>query len=498
MTSVRNWVAFALTTAALTPVSLPARADEAGCLLIAAWAEARGEPLPVVEAVVSTILNRARTRGKSVCDAVMDPAAFSGVTPAMHELFVEASKPRANGSAIAQPHTNHDRAQLAAVEAIAAAALAGQLEDRSNGATHFYSPSGMRELGIKSDPDWAASMVRTATLGPFVFLREKSFPLQLEASNLPPALSIVTWGDTKSDSAPSAGMALTTLDAIPSLALAPEGEMIDFGTIDIIAQAKPPAPIVAVELASRPAPNFLAPLGEAFSAAATGRIEAAHSDLAPGDILGEIPLESASDVAAVEDDQIVLETWNSAPSMRHVKPHGEILFSFNPIQPLALTEEAEDAPAVADALPDDHASDRTDLADAGETQAVQSADIGEPSADTDEPARLAEVAPQSILPEADQAASPYARPLPSPRKPLYGRAAARPWSSPDEQNDARVAVAETDDDAPPQRTEPILKLWSPEPGTVLICRGRYLGAILTTLHGTRVPKRVVHEIRCNG
>ncbi|HLG89390.1 MAG TPA: hypothetical protein VKZ79_19600 [Alphaproteobacteria bacterium] len=151
-----------------------ALADEAGCLVVGAWDEARGEPAPVIEAVVSTIVNRARARGISVCDAVMDPAALTGVTPAMHEVFSEAATP--HGSATPQPHTEHDRSQLAAVEAAARAAIAGTLTDRSNGATHFYSPSGMRELGLEAAPRWAASMVETAKVGPFVFLRERGLP----------------------------------------------------------------------------------------------------------------------------------------------------------------------------------------------------------------------------------------------------------------------------------------------------------------------------------
>src|SRR5579871_3688965 len=116
-----------------------ALADEAGCLVVGAWDEARGEPQPVIEAVVSTIVNRARARGISVCDAVMDPAALTGVTPAMHEVFSEAAKP--HGTPTPQPHTSHDRDQLAVIQTAAAAAVAGTLSDRSNGATHFYSPS---------------------------------------------------------------------------------------------------------------------------------------------------------------------------------------------------------------------------------------------------------------------------------------------------------------------------------------------------------------------
>jgi hypothetical protein len=142
--------------------------------VVGAWDEARGEPAPVIEAVVSTIVNRARSRGISVCDAVMDPAALTGVTPAMHEVFSEAASP--HGAVTPQPHTEHDRSQLAAVEAAARAAIAGTLADRSNGATHFFSPSGMRELGLEAAPRWAASMVETAKVGPFVFLRERGLP----------------------------------------------------------------------------------------------------------------------------------------------------------------------------------------------------------------------------------------------------------------------------------------------------------------------------------
>lgn len=187
MASKSAWPILSLAALVLVQPGRGALADEAGCLVVGAWDEARGEPVPVIEAVVSTIVNRARSRGLSVCDAVMDPAALTGVTPAMHELFSEAARP--HGSPTAQPHTGHDRDQLAAVEAAAAAALAGTLPDRSNGATHFYSPAGMRELGLSAAPRWAASMVETATVGPFVFLRERGLAprSQTNIAALPPA-----------------------------------------------------------------------------------------------------------------------------------------------------------------------------------------------------------------------------------------------------------------------------------------------------------------------
>jgi hypothetical protein len=182
----RTLISFAVLTAA-APFGR-ALADEAGCLVIGAWDEARGEPAPVIEAVVSTIINRARARGISVCDAVMDPAALTGVTPAMHELFAEAAKPH-DGST-PQPHNDQDRAQLAIVLATAERAVAGRLPDPTYGATHFYSPSGMRELGLPSEPDWAAAMVKTATVGPFVFLREKGQTVAAEQA--PPIVPVAS------------------------------------------------------------------------------------------------------------------------------------------------------------------------------------------------------------------------------------------------------------------------------------------------------------------
>lgn len=187
MASKSAWTLASLAALAMIQTAHCALADEAGCLVVGAWDEARGEPAPVIEAVVSTIVNRARARGLSVCDAVMDPAALSGVTPAMHELFAEAARPR--DELTPQPHTRTDRAQLAVVAAAAMKAVAGTLPDRSNGATHFYSPTGMRELGLTDQPSWAASMVQTAKIGPFVFLREKvqspALPVAFSASLAP-------------------------------------------------------------------------------------------------------------------------------------------------------------------------------------------------------------------------------------------------------------------------------------------------------------------------
>ncbi len=183
MRAKNAWTLLALTALATIQTGRFALADEVGCLVVGAWDEARGEPAPVIEAVVSTIVNRARVRGLSICDAVMDPAALTGVTPAMHELFSEAAKPRNEISP--QPHTRTDREQLALIQTAAAAAVAGTLIDRSNGATNFYSPAGMREMGLPAEPRWAAAMQETATVGPFVFLREKgSFPRRKETVTL--------------------------------------------------------------------------------------------------------------------------------------------------------------------------------------------------------------------------------------------------------------------------------------------------------------------------
>jgi len=103
--------------AVLTLSGRGAFADEVGCLVVGAWDEARGEPAPVIEAVIATIVNRARARGLSVCDAVMDPAALTGVTPAMHELFSEAARP--HDEVTPQPHTTRDREQLSVIESAA-------------------------------------------------------------------------------------------------------------------------------------------------------------------------------------------------------------------------------------------------------------------------------------------------------------------------------------------------------------------------------------------
>jgi hypothetical protein len=186
MVSRPLWTLLSLAMVAAVELGHAARANEAGCLVVGAWDEARGEPAPVIEAVVSTIVNRARARGVSVCDAVMDPAALSGVTPAMHELFSEAARPRSGMTP--QPRNDRDRAQLAVVEAAAQRAVAGTLPDRSFGATHFYSPSGMRALGLSTTPDWASSMTRTAAVGPFIFLKERGQAVPSQTMRAVPAV----------------------------------------------------------------------------------------------------------------------------------------------------------------------------------------------------------------------------------------------------------------------------------------------------------------------
>ena len=260
MASIRIRTLLSLTAlVAVSPWNF-ALADEAGCLVIGAWDEARGEPAPVIEAVVSTIVNRARTRGVSVCDAVMDPAALTGVTPAMHELFSEAAKPHNGGTP--QPHNDRDRAQLAVVLAAAERAVAGTLPDRTHGATHFYSPSGMRELGLSAEPSWAAAMITTATVGPFVFLREKDQAPVSDAAYSAPQPSrrqanIVAAANTAEPHVTSAPH-LSRSDPIFALAPPPPAPLVKVEPLTITATA--PQPMHSRQIAALPTPAALATL----------------------------------------------------------------------------------------------------------------------------------------------------------------------------------------------------------------------------------------------
>lgn len=118
------------------------------------WGEARGEGYAGMEAVASVVMNRfkvSRAKGKfwwgnTVKEICLKPWQFSCWNPT-----------DANSRRVRQV-TEADSAFRQALE-IAQRAVAGQLVDRTRGATHYYA------YKVISAPSWARELTLTAQIG---------------------------------------------------------------------------------------------------------------------------------------------------------------------------------------------------------------------------------------------------------------------------------------------------------------------------------------------
>jgi len=147
-----------LTKPATLPVTDPDTLSEVEVLARTLYGEARGEELAGIEAVASVILNRvafARSRGrywwgndvKSVC---LKPAQFScwnKADPNRKKLL--ALSPRDPAYRLCKR--------------IAKRAVAGDLPDQTEGATHYHTHA--------VDPFWARGHVPVAEIGNHLFYR---------------------------------------------------------------------------------------------------------------------------------------------------------------------------------------------------------------------------------------------------------------------------------------------------------------------------------------
>jgi N-acetylmuramoyl-L-alanine amidase len=133
--------------------------DEADTVARTVWAEARGEPWLGQVAVAWVIRNRASCPGWwgtdliSVCRA---PAQFSCWHDEQLERLTQAGF--------------HERSFRIAYAATIVA-LEGIMQDPTHGATHYYSPKGMKPPG--SVPKWVSGMDATVTIGNHEFFRER-------------------------------------------------------------------------------------------------------------------------------------------------------------------------------------------------------------------------------------------------------------------------------------------------------------------------------------
>lgn len=114
---------------------------------LAAWREARGESLEGMRGVMHTIVNKATKHGISVGDQVTSHLYISSVTwvkdPQL-TLYPKSTDP---------------------VWDLARRVISGQDKDPTGGATNYFNPS-------LAKPDWAAKLVKTATIGRHDFFKE--------------------------------------------------------------------------------------------------------------------------------------------------------------------------------------------------------------------------------------------------------------------------------------------------------------------------------------
>lgn len=119
------------TMAVMTPSAMVAQRDmDADVLALVAWSEDVRAP----EAVMWTIVNRARARGTSVLEEARRPEQYHGV--------------RGDRDPRAWRRARRDRAELARFRRLAGLILRGELADPTRGATHFHA------VGSK-EPTWA-------------------------------------------------------------------------------------------------------------------------------------------------------------------------------------------------------------------------------------------------------------------------------------------------------------------------------------------------------
>jgi len=127
-------------------------ADEAYCMAVNIYYEARGEPVQGQVAVGNVVLNRVKSRSypNTICGVVKqakyDPIKYTLIKDKCQFSWYCDGK---------SDKVNKERAFKQAV-GISIELLTGRINDNTNGATHYFNPS-------KAQPYWANSMVHVAT-----------------------------------------------------------------------------------------------------------------------------------------------------------------------------------------------------------------------------------------------------------------------------------------------------------------------------------------------
>jgi spore germination cell wall hydrolase CwlJ-like protein len=128
------------------PVPSKAQAEEFHCMLKNIYHEARGDTVDGMRAVALVTLNRVAEKDKTVCEIVYEHKQFSWTF--MKNIRNKALTDNVN-----------------AVHAVAADAVAGRLNDITNGATYYHAKS------VK--PYWVKAVTKVGAIGAHIFYRKK-------------------------------------------------------------------------------------------------------------------------------------------------------------------------------------------------------------------------------------------------------------------------------------------------------------------------------------
>lgn len=146
---------------------------ERRCLIVAAYAEARGSSPTGMLAVMWTILNRVAHEDfpDTPCGVVAQKGAFEGVRKAAFRSHWRAIRSGRMPPALS-PKPGPDREALDRIEGFSHQLMHGENgDDPVDGATYFYAPGPQRNLG-RSAPSWSRKFVRTARIAEHVFYRK--------------------------------------------------------------------------------------------------------------------------------------------------------------------------------------------------------------------------------------------------------------------------------------------------------------------------------------
>ena len=155
-----------------TPKGIP---NQRGCLVAAAWNEARGRTDKEIISVMSVVRNRTNHPSfpKTMCKVVLQPGQFQ-MGWKVRSALISAS----NGGNFTSKLGSLEPADVDAltrIDGIAKIVLSGFEADPTHGALYFYSPKLRKKMGLPAKPDWARPnrTTFTASIGEFRFHKEK-------------------------------------------------------------------------------------------------------------------------------------------------------------------------------------------------------------------------------------------------------------------------------------------------------------------------------------